>query len=75
MSKQKLKSNYKFDSDKGEASGKCNFCKKWCVVTDNFGRDGCIKLIDDTQQTPEVLGVWCNIDCLLNWIATIRTGK
>lgn len=63
MKGKELKSDYEFDMQTGEALGHCQYCRKSCVYTDNFGRDNCIKLVDEIEQTPEVIGLWCSIDC------------
>ncbi len=63
---RELKSDYVWDEESGEASGHCQFYGANCVDTDNFGRDNCIKLLDETEQTPEVIGIWCSIDCFWN---------
>ncbi len=63
---RELKSDYAWDEESGEASGHCRFCGENCVCTDNFGRDNCIKLLDKTWQTPEVIGIWCSVGCFWN---------
>lgn len=58
---------YRFDEETGEASGDCSACGEPCVQTDNFGRDNCVKIVDETQQVPKVLEVFCDMRCMWNF--------
>ena len=36
---------------------------------DSWGRTDAVVLIDDREQIPVTLAVWCNEECLATWIA------
>ena len=46
---------------------RCLMCDEE-LLEDNFGRRNALVLTDERQQSPIVLGAWCDEKCLGEWL-------